>query len=88
MGGENIERIVVSKGELELCRKIADRSGHETEENGGGCAEERIFQLALHYQIPGKRLREPTKPEAGVIATKPETAPEQKPTADHLRSKR
>lgn len=29
---------------------------------------------------------EPTKPAAGVIPTRPEMAPEQKPTADHLRS--
>lgn len=33
-------------------------------------------------------LRVPTKPEAGVIATSPEIAPEQKPTALHLRSMR
>jgi hypothetical protein len=31
-------------------------------------------------------LRAPTKPEAGVMATKPEMAPEQNPTADHFRS--
>lgn len=32
--------------------------------------------------------RAPTYPLAGVIATRPATAPEQKPTADHLRSRR
>ena len=28
--------------------------------------------------------RAPTKPDPGVIATRPATAPEQNPTADHL----
>lgn len=34
----------------------------------------------------GEDVRDPTNPEPGVIATKPATAPEQKPTADHFLS--
>ena len=38
MGSENIEGIIVSKGELELGRKVANGASHKTEEDGGGCA--------------------------------------------------
>jgi len=88
VGCEDIEGIVVSEGELELGGKIANGAGHETEEDGGGCKGKQVYKLEPHRSILGSYLREPTKPEAGVIATKPEMAPEQKPTADHLRSKR
>lgn len=88
MGCEDIEGIVVSKGKLELGRKVANGAGQETEEDGGGCEGEQVYKLGPHRWSLGSYLREPTKPEAGVMATKPETAPEQKPTADHLRSRR
>ena len=36
----------------------------------------------------GDYPREPTKPDPGVIATRPAIAPEQNPTADHFLSMR
>jgi hypothetical protein len=37
VGSENIKRIIVSEGELELGRKIANGTGHNTEDEGGSC---------------------------------------------------
>jgi hypothetical protein len=42
VGSENIEGIIVSEGELELGRKVANGAGQETKEDGGGCAGKRI----------------------------------------------
>lgn len=38
MGGENIEGIIVSEGELELGREVANCASYKPEEDGGGCA--------------------------------------------------
>jgi hypothetical protein len=46
VGGENIEGIVVSKGELELGRKVANGAGHETEKDGGGCAGKTYLRMS------------------------------------------
>ena len=50
-------------------------------------AEKLGFNYMLRY-ISRSYSRAPTKPDPGVIATRLETAPEQKPTADHFFSRR
>lgn len=57
---ENIEGIIISEGELELGRKIANGTGQETEEDGGGCTGKQVYRSAPHHWILGSHLREPT----------------------------
>ncbi len=83
MNGENIQSIIVVKVELELGRKIADSPTNDTVANGSSY---RYLASVKDHEPDMIYLREPTKPDAGVIATRPVTAPEQKPTTDHLRS--
>ena len=42
VGREDIQGIIISKGELELGGKVTDRTGHNTEEDGSGCEGKRV----------------------------------------------
>ena len=86
--GTDIESIVVSREELELGGKVAKGPGQEAEQDSSGYGK---AMVSIPWQLPsddGRHIRAPTKPEPGVIATSPAMAPEQNPTADHLRSMR
>ena len=84
-----IETVVVAEEELELSGEVAERAGHEAEQHSGGCMHtQRSANVLASLGKSEQDVREPTKPDAGVIATRPAMAPEQKPTADHLRSRR
>jgi hypothetical protein len=87
MGIYYIQGIITSKIVLDFRGKIADRTSHESKQNGSRWNQEEIFKQS---QIVLERcnVRLPTYPEPGVIATKPAIAPEQNPTIVHLFSVR
>ena len=47
MGREDIKGIVISESELQLGRKVANRTGHNTEKDGGGCAGKKKFRMSV-----------------------------------------
>ena len=83
-GEAYIKTIIITEDELELGGEVAKSTTEDTEKNSGSW--QKISSLANVWaqrkMIMG--LRDPTKPEAGVIATSPEIAPEQNPTALHF----
>ena len=60
MGCENIEGIIVSEGELELGRKVANGPGRKTEEDCGGYVVKQGYKRGSDCWILESHLREPT----------------------------
>ncbi len=56
--GTHIKTVVVAEDELELCGEIAERAGHEAEQDSGGCMHGSAnVQVTLGH---GEDVREPT----------------------------